>query len=79
MIYNDTDSMVVEAIETLTLLQKEEIEDLWREYAEECEVIADMCEAEGYPRYGSNYELRCSNARAYYTEVEDYIMNGRKK
>ena len=49
----------------------EDIEKICRlesEYAQECEKIADQCAAEGYPPYGSNYELRCENARRYYNE-----------
>lgn len=41
---------------------------LEQEYKDECEKIAEQCEAEGYPSNGSNYELRCENARAYYDE-----------
>lgn len=63
----------------MTVRQLEEIDDLWREYEDQCEDIADMCEEEGYPRYGSNYELRCSDLRKYYKEVEEYIMNRRSK
>lgn len=37
-------------------------------YLEECEDIAAECEAEGYPANGSNYELRCAEARKYYDE-----------
>ena len=38
------------------------------EYAKECEKIADQCVEEGYPSNGSNYELRCADARKYYDE-----------
>lgn len=47
--------------------------DLEQQYREECEDIAEQCEAEGYPSNGSNYELRCENARAYYDEQIAYI------
>lgn len=42
--------------------------ELEKAYQEECEEIAEQCEAEGYPSNGSNYELRCESARAYYDE-----------
>lgn len=29
-----------------------------KEYSAECEKIAELCEEEGYPSNGSNYELR---------------------
>lgn len=58
--------------------QKAELKALWREYDEECECIADLCESEGYPRYGSNYELRCDNLREEYEECEAYIMSRRR-
>lgn len=49
----------------------EDIEEICRfetEYAQECEEIADQCAEEGYPSRGSNYDLRCENARRYYDE-----------
>lgn len=42
--------------------------ELEKAYQDECQEIAEQCEAEGYPSNGSNYELRCENARAYYDE-----------
>ena len=42
--------------------------ELEKAYQEECEEIAEQCEAEGYPANGSNYELRCADARKYYDE-----------
>lgn len=42
--------------------------ELEKQYREECEEIAEECENEGYPSNGSNYELRCENARKYYDE-----------
>lgn len=42
--------------------------ELEKAYQEECEEIAEQCEAEGYQSNGSNYELRCESARAYYDE-----------
>ena len=35
-----------------------ELEKLQREFDAECEEIASMCEEEGYPAHGSNYDLR---------------------
>ena len=46
----------------------ETICDLEQQYQDECQEIAEQCEAEGYPANGSNYELRCSEARKYYDE-----------
>lgn len=42
--------------------------ELEKAYQDECYEIAEQCEAEGYPSNGSNYELRCENARKYYDE-----------
>lgn len=42
--------------------------ELEKAYQDECQEIAEQCEAEGYPSNGSNYELRCENARKYYKE-----------
>lgn len=42
--------------------------ELEKQYREECKEIAEQYEAEGYPANGSNYELRCESARAYYDE-----------
>lgn len=38
----------------------EAVKGLFSDYKKECENIAINCEAEGYPAYGSNYDLRCS-------------------
>ena len=37
-----------------------EMNHLYDNFKRECEDISDMCVEEGYPSYGSNYELRCS-------------------
>ena len=42
--------------------------ELEKAYQEECQEIAEQCEAEGYPANGSNYELRCADTRKYYNE-----------
>lgn len=47
--------------------------ELEQQYRNECEEIAEQCEAEGYPANGSNYELRCSEARKYYDEQIEII------
>lgn len=47
--------------------------DLELAFEEECEEIADECEAEGYPANGSNYDLRCAVARQWYDEELAYI------
>ena len=35
------------------------LKELFEEYERECDIIAEECEAEGYPSHGSNYDLRC--------------------
>lgn len=52
----------------------EKICNLEAQYLKECEEIAEECEAEGYPSYGNNYDLRCSDARRYYGEMEEKIF-----
>lgn len=55
---------------------KEDIEKICKleaQYLKECEDIAEECEAEGYPSYGNNYDLRCSDARRYYDELIEKI------
>lgn len=47
--------------------------ELEQQYRNECEEIAEQCEAEGYPANGSNYELRCADARKYYDEQIEII------
>lgn len=49
----------------------EDIEEICRleeEYSELCDEISEECEEEGYPSYGENYDLRCTEARKYYDE-----------
>lgn len=55
---------------------KEDIEKIcWLEeqYLEECADIAEECEAEGYPSFGGNYDLRCAESRKYYDELIEEI------
>lgn len=55
---------------------QEDIEKIcWLEeqYLEECADIAEECEEEGYPSYGTNYDLRCADARSYYDESIEKI------
>lgn len=47
--------------------------ELEQQYLDECEEIAEQCEAEGYPANGSNYDLRCADTRKYYDEQIAYI------
>ena len=47
--------------------------EIEKAYLDECEEIAEQCEAEGYPANGSNYDLRCSEARKYYDEQLERI------
>lgn len=42
---------------------------LWDAFLEECNDIADGCEEEGYPRYGSNYDLRRESLYREYAEM----------
>ena len=51
----------------------EKIIKLEKEFDDECKEIAVMCEEEGYPAHGSNYDLRCENARKYYDELIEEI------
>ena len=51
----------------------EKICNLEAQYLKECEGIEEECEAEGYPSYGNNYDLRCSDARRYYDELIEKI------
>lgn len=37
------------------------IDKLEKEFKAECEDIAALCEEEGYPAYGANYDLRVQN------------------
>lgn len=58
----------------------DEICDLEDAYANECIEISEECMAEGYPPFDSHYELRCENARKWYDEqidelLEDYITD----
>lgn len=43
--------------------------ELYNEYVEACDQIAEECEAEGYPSHGSNYELRVEALQASYPEL----------
>ena len=47
--------------------------ELEKAYQDECQEIAEQCKTEGYPANGSNYELRCSEARKYYDEQIEII------
>lgn len=52
----------------LTWKHVSDICKLEEQFADECDEIAAQCEADGYPSYGSNYELRCAQARRFYDE-----------
>lgn len=45
------------------------LEDVYKDYLEECDAIAEQCIAEGYPSHGSNYELRVERLRESYPEL----------
>ena len=51
------------------------IRDLEKRYLKEREKIADECEKEGYPRYGSNYVLRCECLRGKVYDTIDFILS----
>lgn len=44
-------------------------QEMWRQFDEECEVIARECAEEGYPSHGENYELRVEALKEYYPEL----------
>ena len=46
-----------------------ELGALWKEYDAACEEIARECEEEGYPSYGSNYELRVEQLKESFSEL----------
>lgn len=66
---------MITCLEKLEYSQEDinEIVRLEREYNKECELIAEECEAEGYPAHGSNYGLRCEDLRKSYDQEEYYI------
>lgn len=41
-------------------------------YTGQCEDISSLCEAEGYPSNGSNYDLRCENLGESYYQCYGY-------
>ena len=45
------------------------LEDLYKQYLEECDEIAEQCEEEGYPSHGSNYDLRIESLQKSYPEL----------
>lgn len=47
------------------------IENVYDQYLEEKHMIAEQCEAEGYPSHGSNYELRVEALQERYPELFD--------
>lgn len=51
----------------------EKICNLEAQYLKECEDIAEQCEAEGYPSFGGNYDLRCAESRKYYDQLIEEI------
>ena len=42
---------------------------LYENYSKSCDEIAGQCIEEGYPAYGSNYELRVANLKEDYPEL----------
>lgn len=49
--------------------EKNGLGDVYAEYREKRDAIADQCEAEGYPSHGSNYELRVELLQSSYPEL----------
>lgn len=45
------------------------LEDLYKQYLEECDEIAEQCEEDGYPAHGSNYDLRIEQLQKSYPEL----------
>lgn len=60
--------------EELILIQ---IDRLYDEFDEACEDIAVDCEKEGYPSYGTNWELRCNNLWEWYYKPDVEYLEGR--
>ena len=52
---------------------KQKMDKLYEEFETECEAIAEDCEAEGYPSYGSTYEMRVESTWIYYEEEIEYL------
>lgn len=46
--------------------EKNGLAEMYAEYEAECQLIADECMIEGYPSYGSTYDLRVEALRAEY-------------
>lgn len=53
----------------MTWAKENGLEDLYKQYLEECDEIAEQCEEEGYPSHGSNYDLRIENLQKSYPEL----------
>lgn len=45
------------------------LEDRYDAYLADCDMIAEQCEAEGYPSHGSNYELRVADLEQDYPDL----------
>lgn len=53
-----------------------QINALYAQYNLDCEDIAVQCVEEGYPAYGSNYDLRCASLwEEYYLPEIEYLEN----
>ncbi len=54
---------------------EKKIEELMNQFRAECEEIAVECQEEGYPSYGSNYELRCESLwQSFYKDDYDDLV-----
>ncbi|MCM1235051.1 MAG: hypothetical protein NC489_33550 [Ruminococcus flavefaciens] len=47
---------------------------LAEEYHDRCEQIADECERDCYPRYGDEYDRRCSSVSEWFDEELESIL-----
>lgn len=44
-----------------------------RQFEDDCDKIAEQCEAEGYPSHGYNYELRVEQLEEFYRDKYNAI------
>ena len=44
-------------------------EEMYNQFLQDCEDIAEQCREEGYPDHGSNYELRVDQLKLDYPEL----------
>jgi len=49
--------------------KKNGLENLYNQYLEECDEIAEQCEMEGKPSHGEDYDLRVEVLQSRYPEL----------